>query len=698
MSSIANASDPVPDDELPPGGHSGHEDLSPTREGIKLIGRFVRMQPVSFALSLVGGVGWAILVVGASFILGRITDKVITPGFKEGVSASTVVWAMFALFVVASLRGLSVVARRWYGSVTETLAQAELRRGVSDRLLVMPMSSYRRHPTGELLANADVDVTTGTRLLMPLPFSVGVLALMVVSLVSLLLADVAFALIGLVLFPLLAMLSRYYTNQVSGPSGQVQSRLGEVSSIAHESFDGALVVKTLGRESDEDERFQTSADKLRTERLIVANMTSIFQPVIDLLPNLGMIALLVVGAWRIDTGATTPGQLIQAVALFGWLAFPMRIVGFMFESTPMSVVSVKRVDRVMSEPRDPAAEGSGSGRNSVDRRGRPAARVGVNGTGGAGGTGGTCEAGGAGGTGGTGEAGGAGGTGAVSVLPEGPLSVELDDVSFSYGGTQVLSGVSFHVDPGETVALVGSTGSGKSTLTNLIVRLDEPDTGTVRVGGVPVDQLDPDELRTSLSVAFQESFLFASTINHNVSLGRPIPDADLDEALERARARRFVGRLPHQQATVVGERGVTLSGGQRQRVALARALAGKPRVLLLDDATSAVDPVIEAEILGGLRDGLTTMIVVAHRLSTIMLADRVVHLEDGQIRGQGSHQDLLSDPEYAALVTAYEAEESMEGRDLDDADLDDADLDDTGFNDEDLKGPGGSGDPNGSMP
>ncbi len=646
MSSIANASDTVPDDELPPGGHSEGEvadaggptpadpvhrqppspEISPTLEGLQLIWRFVRMQPLSFALSLLGGVGWAVLVVGASVVLGRITDKVITPGFDQGVSASTVLWAMFALFIVASLRGVSVVARRWFGSVTETLAQAKLRRGVGDRLLVMPMSSYRRHPTGELLANADVDVTTGTRLLMPLPFSVGVLALLVVSLVSLLMADVAFAVVALVLFPLLAMLSRYYTNKVSGPAAQVQARLGEVSSIAHESFDGALVVKTLGREHDEDRRFQKSADTLRTERLVVANMTSIFQPAIDLLPNLGMIALLVVGAWRIDSGATSPGQLIQAVALFGWLAFPMRIVGFMFESTPMSVVSVKRVDRVLGEPTDPAAEGSGSVRGSVRGSGHDA------------------------------PAGASAQT--DSGLPVGPLSIELDDVSFAYADTEVLSGVSFKVEPGETVALVGSTGSGKSTLTNLIMRLDEPDSGTVRVGGVAVDQVDPDELRSALAVAFQESFLFASSISRNVSLGRPVGEAQIAQALDRARANRFVERLPQKSATVVGERGVTLSGGQRQRVALARALAGDPRVLLLDDATSAVDPVIEAEILGNLRDGETTMIVVAHRLSTILLADRVVHLEDGRIRGQGTHQELLSDPDYAALVTAYEADET----------------------------------------
>ncbi len=577
---------------------------STTREGARLIARFVRRHPVPFVVSLVGGISWSALVVGVTYVLGRVTDEVIEPGFSGGVPASTVWWAVAALFAVAVLRGLSVVLRRWFGSLTEARMQASLRRDVADRLLEMPMSSHRRRPTGELLANADVDVTTGTLLLMPLPFSVGVVALVVISIASLVSADPAFALVAVVLFPALAVLSRHYTNRVSTPAAVVQARLGEVSSIAHESFDGALVVKTLGREEDEDERFAAAADRLRTDRLAMARLTAVFQPMIDLLPNLGNVLLLLVGAWRIDAGVTTPGQLVQAVALFGWLAFPMRIIGFMFESMPRSVVSVRRVDALLAEP-------SEHERSTLPER-----------------------------------------------LPAGPLSLEVDHVSFAYGSTPVLQDVSFAAAPGEVLALVGATGSGKSTLANLLVGLDHPDRGTIRVGGVPIEELSTAEHRAAVSLAFQESFLFAVSVAENVSMDRPIGEPEVREALRRARAERFVDHLPEGMDTVVGERGVTLSGGQRQRVALARALAGGPRVLVLDDATSAVDPVIEAEILDGLRKGDTTMVVVAHRLSTIRLADRVVHLAGGRVRGVGTHEQLLSDPDYSALVTAYEAEEA----------------------------------------
>lgn len=653
MSSIAHINEPVPEDEAAETDAVGPTDdhVSIGRDGTRLIARFVRRSPGSFTLSLIGGIGWSALVVAVTYVLGRVTDQVITPAFDGGIDAGSVWWAMGALCLVAVLRGLSVVVRRWYGSVTETVNQAELRRDVGHRLLVMPMSSYRRHHTGALLANADVDITNGTRLLMPLPFSLGVIALVVFALISLWLSDPYFALVALVLFPLLAFLSRFYTDKVSAPAALVQARLGIVSSIAHESFDGALTVKTLGREEAENERFREAADDVRSARLVVANLTSIFEPMIQVLPTLGVIVLLVIGVWRVDNGAATAGDLVQAIALFGWLVFPMRIVGFMFESLPTSVVSVRRVDRVLAEPTSPSAEGSGgdaapdAGSASdagSDGAGRPTGPDG-------------------------------------STAPAG-LDLVVENVSFSYEpdsvtapdasgvdgtgpvtevvapGTPVLDGVSFDVAAGEVVALVGATGSGKTTLMHLLVRLDDPDSGVISVGGVPIERIDPDDLRGDVSIAFQEGFLFATSITQNITMGAPVDDDTLADVVRRANVDRFVDALPDGGDTVVGERGVTLSGGQRQRVALARALARRPRILLLDDATSAVDPVVEARILAGLRDGRTSMLIVAHRLSTIMLADRVVHLADGRVRGEGTHEELLADPDYAALVHAYETE------------------------------------------
>jgi ABC-type multidrug transport system fused ATPase/permease subunit len=267
-------------------------------------------------------------------------------------------------------------------------------------------------------------------------------------------------------------------------------------------------------------------------------------------------------------------------------------------------------------------------------------------------------------------------------LPDGPIGIEVGDLWFTYAPDPaaesvvgpVLRGVTFDVAPGETVALVGATGSGKSTLQQLLVRLLEPTAGSIRIGGVPSSEVSPDDLRVAISLVFQETFLFAASVRDNVVIERVMgdghdtlvadDDALLAEVADTARVARFVEQLPSGWDTVLGERGVTLSGGQRQRIALARALMRRPRVLLLDDATSAVDPIIESEILTGLRREQATLLIVAHRLSTIALADRVVFLDDGRVAGVGTHTELLAMPRYAALVHAYEVTD--EPFDLDD--------------------------------
>ncbi|MYL02831.1 MAG: ATP-binding cassette domain-containing protein [Acidimicrobiaceae bacterium] len=241
------------------------------------------------------------------------------------------------------------------------------------------------------------------------------------------------------------------------------------------------------------------------------------------------------------------------------------------------------------------------------------------------------------------------------MLPEGPLGLEIEDLAVGYGSRLVLDGVSLRVRPGETVALVGATGSGKSTLLETVAGLNDLERGSIRLSGTDLGSLGSGELHEAVALVFQEAFLFADSVVENVDMKRGRGPAAVTGALGSAAAGAFVDALPDGAATVVGERGVTLSGGQRQRVALARALVRSPRLLMLDDATSAVDPVVESEILANLRGGLdTTLLVVAHRISTIELADRVAYLAGGRIAATGTHEELLALDDYRSLVSAYE--------------------------------------------
>jgi ATP-binding cassette, subfamily B, bacterial len=579
-----------------------NDQVSVLRRGTKLLARFIRTHPRPFAVAMLGAVLFAAMAVAGTVVLGRLTDKVLEPAFGDGVPTRTVWVYVAATFVAALLRAVGVILRRYSAAVTSRRMQVTLRTDITNTYLETPLSWLRAHPTGELLAHADTDVEVAVESINPLPFSLGLVFLIVFAVISLFAADPVLAIIGLALFPSLFLLNRYYTRRVEAPAAAVQARVGDVSSIAHESFDGVMVVKTLGLETHEVERLGAAASRLREQRMRVGRLRAAFEPMLDALPQLGVVAVLVLGAWRVSRDAMTPGEMVQVIALFNLLAFPMRVVGFLLEELPRSVVAMERIDAVLMAPRMAIPTDRGE-------------------------------------------------------LEAGPLAVECHGVEFAHiDGEPILAGVSLTVAPGEVVALVGSTGAGKTTLCELIAGLVPVDAGEIRIGGVAIGAIDPVMLHREVALVFQESFLFADTIEENLTLGAA-DGSEVEAALEIAQAARFVNRMPAGRATVLGERGVTLSGGQRQRLALARALARAPRVLILDDATSAVDPTVEARILDGLRDARrATTLIVAHRVSTIALADRVALLRNGRIVATGSHADLLaSNDDYRSLVSAYES-------------------------------------------
>jgi ABC-type multidrug transport system fused ATPase/permease subunit len=577
------------------------EQKSVMRRGFGVVWSYVRMHPLPFAVAVSSAAVYAGATVASAYVLGRVTDLVLVPAFNGGVSANAIALGAGAIMLVALVRSLGIIFRRFYAGMTAARVQASLRIMVVDHYRRLPMAFHRSKPAGELIAHTESDVTTATDVLHPLPYSSAVVLLVIFAVVTLILTDPFMAAIGLAILPLLTVLNHFYSAAVEGPQMRAQEKVGEVSSVAHESIDGALVVKTLGREAAEVMRLAAKADGLRRERIKVGRMRAGFEPAFDSLPTLGAIILLAVGSWRISTHAITTGTLVQFLSLFQLLAFPIRLLGFLLTDMPLAVVGRARIEEVLSEP----------------ARRRPDA--------------------------------------GAARLPEGPLTLQVQDLGFGFDGNHVLQGVDFTVQPHETVALVGSTGAGKSTLMDLLIGLEDPQEGQVLLGGLELPSIDPEERRRAISIVFQESFLFATTVRDNIALDMDASEAEIREAARLAQAHGFIQNLPDGYDTALGERGVTLSGGQRQRIALARALLRRPQVLILDDATSAVDPTVEAAILRGLSQSLRcTLLVVAYRVSTISLADRVLFMEGGRIAAQGTHEQLLANPAYEAMVMAYE--------------------------------------------
>jgi ABC-type multidrug transport system fused ATPase/permease subunit len=551
------------------------------------------------------------MTVGSAWVLGRVTDRVIVPAFEDGrTTTAGLVGAAAAIVAVAVLKAAGIVARRLGAGVMQYRLQARYRRDVTRQYLRLPLSWHQRHPTGQLLSNANADVEAVWFPIAPLPMAVGVIVMLFVAAVALVLTDVVLSLVGFLLFPAIFALNVVYQRRLSPLATRAQQLRAEVSGVAHESFDGALVVKTLGREAEETARFRAAAHELRDAQVAVGRVRGMFDPVLEALPTLGVLAVLLVGTRRIESGAIAAGDLVQVAYLFTILAFPVRAIGWVLGELPRSVVGWDRVSRVL-------------------------------------------------------EASGGLTYGAAQLTSETPASLGVREVTFAYDDVVVLHDVSFTVEAGRTVALVGPTGSGKSTLTTVLVRLVDPASGEIVLDEVDLREVERGGVAGAAAVVPQQTFLFDDTVRGNVTLGLEVTDEQVRAALRVAQAERFVDALPAGLDTRIGERGMTLSGGQRQRLALARAVVRTPRLLVMDDATSSVDPRVEAAILAGLRGAgeesgsAPTVVVVAYRKATIALADEVVYVENGRVLDRGTHPELLERCEgYRRLITAYEREEA----------------------------------------
>ena len=579
---------------------------STLRDGFAVLAVAIRREPWVFTLSTLGSVLFGALTVADAWVLGWSTQHAVLPAFENGEISSAILWTVLGLFVgVALLRAVGIVARRLGAGVMQYRMQAHYRRAVTRQYLTLPMEWHQRHPTGQLLSNANSDVEAAWSPIAPLPMAVGTVAMLVIAIVQMLLADAVLALVGMMVFPAVTITTVLYQRAASPLMTRAQQLRAEVSEIAHESFDGAMVVKTLGREGEETERFAVKARELRDVSIRAGRIRAMFDPALTAIPNIGVLVVLALGVYRVLHGQTDTGSLITVAYLLTIVSFPIRSIGWLLGEFPRSVVGFDRVTAVL------AATGEMQyGDARLD--GLSGARL------------------------------------------------DVEHLAYAYQpDEQLLHDVSFGVDPGRTVALVGATASGKSTLTSLLTRLVDPDGGAVKVDGTDLRDLSHGELARSVSVVGQTAFLFDDTVRDNITLGADIPDEDVWAALRTAQGDGFVAALPDALDTQLGERGTSLSGGQRQRISLARALVRRPRLLILDDATSAVDPEVEARILSALRgtaDGTdTTLVVVAYRKATIGLADEVIHLADGRVVDRGTHAELLvRSPAYADLVNAYE--------------------------------------------
>jgi len=568
------------------------EAKSRLKEASHLINRLVRFHPKLFITAVSGATLFALCTVASSIGLRWMIDRVILVRFEQNiVDLPALIAGSIIVIGIGLLRAFGVVVRRSYAGKAEWRTCETLTERVIDHIVAQPIEWHRKRMTGDIVARCGVDADASVAILAPLPFSTSVVVMMVVSASWMLFVDIPLGLVAVVVFPILLLLNVGYQRRIDRYYNLAQKELGSLSEAVHESFDGVMVVKSFGAEKRETQRLADISSRLRDARIDAVGIRSTFEAMLDAIPNLLNIALIVLGSYRVKSGNMSVGELSSFIYLFSLLVFPLRIIGYLFSEIPHSVAGWRRINEVLDEKllRDPAMD--------------------------------------------------------IRSTQHG-VGIEIKDCYFSHQDqSPILNNLNLKIDQGKTVALVGATGCGKTTLLHLISGLISPTSGDIAVqsGGV--------------SLVFQEAFLFAESLRYNITLDAQISTESVQRALEISQCNDFIIDLELGIDTTMGERGISLSGGQRQRVALARAIAQNRSVLLLDDTTSALDPNTEANVVTSLRQmsGHHTVVIVASRPSTIALADEVLFMDEGCIAERGSHEELLErSAKYLNLIKAFE--------------------------------------------
>jgi ABC-type multidrug transport system fused ATPase/permease subunit len=540
---------------------------------------------VSFVLAATA-MGVGVLI---PYLVGRTVDDI-----RQG---GTDLWPL-ALAVAGAgvLRLAFSVSRRLVAGRVSLGVEYDLRNRIYEHLHSLELAFFDSQQTGQLMSRATVDLQSVRFFLgYGLIFIMQSALTIVIAAAVMLAVDPDLAAVSLAPMPFVIWVAFRYGRRNRPASQEVQQRIAELTAEAEENVSGVRVVKAFAQEQRQLRRFRHAVKRVFDQSMVSTQLRAFYSPFIAFLPQLGLAALLFVGGRQAIEGTLSVGDFVAFYGYVLMLTSPMRMLGIALGMAQRAVASGTRVFEVL------------------DRRPRVTSPPGA------------------------------------PALPPGAGRVELRSVSFAYdGGEPVLQGIDLEVEPGRTVALVGPTGSGKTTLVMLIPRLYDVDSGAVLVDGVDVRSVDAASLRREVAVVSDDAFLFSASLAENIAYARA--DASREEimaAAERAGLGELIEDLPDGLDTLVGERGLTLSGGQRQRVAIARALLAEPRILILDDATSSVDATTESRIKSALREvmeGRTTF-VIAHRLSTIALADEVVVLEGGRVAAQGTHSALLEGSE-----------------------------------------------------